>query len=259
MAGRPFLAAVHYDGTHFLGWQRQANGRTVQGECEHALQRLLGRRVPVIAAGRTDTGVHALGQAISFHVSERWTAAAMHRALNALLPRDIWVRRVWRMAPGFQARRAAVSRQYRYLIGTDPEARSPFRHPFEWALCRELDRAALATTAAAVVGEHDFRGLSAATPSRAHYRCRVTRAEWTERPEGAGVAFAIEADRFLHRMVRFLVGTMVDVALGRRPAADLTRLLTSSDNRAASAPAPPQGLYLVAVRYPTNLYAEGGP
>lgn len=258
MPARPFLATVQYDGTHFLGWQRQANGRTVQGECEHALERLVGRRVRVTAAGRTDTGVHALGQAMSFAAGGRWTPAALKRALNALLPRDVWVSGVWQMRPGFEARRAALSREYRYLIGTDAEARSPFRHPFEWALCRGLDGAALAATAADFVGEHDFRGLSAATPGRPNARCRVTRAEWVERPQGAGVAFTIEADRFLHRMVRFLVGTMVDVALGRRPSADVARLLTACDNRAASAPAPPQGLYLAAVRYPENLYDEGG-
>jgi tRNA pseudouridine38-40 synthase len=121
-----------------------------------------------------------------------------------------------------------------------------------------LDSAALGTAAAALVGEHDFSGLAAAGANTAHYRCRVALAEWAPRADiaGRGVTFTVEADRFLHHMVRFIVGTMVDIALGRRPPADFPRLLAATDNLAASPPAPPQGLYLEAVRYPPDLYAE---
>src|SRR2546425_1682808 len=115
--------------------------------------------------------------------------------------------------------------------------------------------------------EHDFRGLAATAGGREgggrdakpHYRSRVALAQWAPRTDGAGVTFTIEADRFLHRMVRFLVGAMVDIALGRRPLEDLPRLLVAADNQAASPPAPPQGLYLVAVHYPAHLYAEAEP
>jgi len=160
------------------------------------------------------------------------------------------------MQPGFHARKSAVARRYRYVIGTDDAARSPFRRPYEWALGCPLDQAALAGAAQTLVGEHDFRGLAAAGQVKPHYRSRVALAEWAPRTDGAGVTFTIEADRFLHRMVRFLVGAMVDVALGRRPLSDLPRLLSATDNQAASPPAPPQGLYLEAVRYPADLYAE---
>jgi tRNA pseudouridine38-40 synthase len=123
-----------------------------------------------------------------------------------------------------------------------------------------LDVAALGNASALLVGEHDFRGLAAAGAATTHYRCRVALAEWAPRADvagaGGGVTFTIEADRFLHHMVRFLVGAMVDIALGRRPPADFPRLLAATDNLAASPPAPPQGLYLVAVRYPPELYAE---
>src|SRR3989475_3988309 len=123
----------------------------------------MGRRTPATGAGRTDTGVHALGQAVSFLGGERWDAPAsdLRRALNALLPQGIWVQQVHPMRPGFDARRSATARRYRYLIGTDEAAASPFRKPYEWALARALDLAALESAAAALLGEHDFRGLAA--------------------------------------------------------------------------------------------------
>jgi len=258
MTARPFLATMHYDGTRFVGWQRQRQGRTVQGEVEAALERLMGVRIAARAAGRTDTGVHALGQAVDFLAPGGWTGDGLHRALNAVLPDDIWVAGVRPVVVGFDARRAASSRRYRYLVGTDRGARSPFRHPFEWALCRAVDIDLLQSASGCVVGQHDFRALSAVGRA-GHCRCTVTTAEWAVRSEGRGVAFTIEADRFLHRMVRFLVGTMVDIGLGRRPARDLATLLTASDNRRASPPAPPQGLYLVAVHYRADLFTEESP
>jgi tRNA pseudouridine38-40 synthase len=114
----------------------------------------------------------------------------------------------------------------------------------------------LAAAAATLPGEHDFRGLAAQGAAKPNYRCCVALASWTPRSNGCGMTFTIEANRFLHRMVRFLVGTMVDIALVRRPLSDLRLLLTATDNQAASPPAPPQGLYLEAVTYPPELYAE---
>jgi tRNA pseudouridine38-40 synthase len=154
-----------------------------------------------------------------------------------------------------------VARCYRYVIGTDDAAHSPFRRPYEWALGRPLDATLLAQAAALLPGEHDFRGLAVtgAGSAKPHYRSRVALALWAPRTDGAGVTFTIEADRFLHRMVRFLVSAMVDIALCRRPLEDLSRLLTAADNQSASPPAPPQGLCLVAVRYPADLYAEATP
>ncbi len=260
MTSRPYLAVVQYDGAQFAGWQRQPNARTVQAEFEAVLERLMGRSTTATGAGRTDTGVHALGQGVGFLADGRWAAdaAGIQRALNALLPRDIWVEQVRPMHAGFDARRSAVARRYRYVIGTDDAAHSPFRRPYEWALGRPLDVALLERAAEILPGEHDFRGLAAtgAGSAKPHYRSRVALAQWAPRTDGAGVTFTIEADRFLHRMVRFLVGAMVDIALGRRPPEDFSRLLAATDNHAASPPAPPQGLYLLAVRYPADLYAE---
>lgn len=260
MTSRPYLAVVQYDGAQFAGWQRQPNARTVQAEFEAVLERLMGERTTATGAGRTDTGVHALGQGVGFVAGERWATdpAGLQRALNALLPRDVWVERVHPMQPGFHARNSAQARRYRYVIGTDDAAHSPFRRPYEWALARPLDAALLARAAEALPGEHDFRGLAAtgAGSTKPHYRSRVALAQWAPRTDGAGVTFTIEADRFLHRMVRFLVGAMVDIGLHRRPLEDLPRLLTATDNQAASPPAPPQGLYLLTVCYPADLYGE---
>jgi tRNA pseudouridine38-40 synthase len=253
---RTFLALLHFDGRAFVGWQRQAVGRSVQGDVEGALERLAGGvRVPAHAAGRTDAGVHAVGLGVSFALPGRWTPPAVRRALNALLPADCWAAAVHEMVPGFHARKSALSRRYRYLIGTDAAAASPFRRPFEWALGRPIDLALLQAAGSGITGLHDFQAFAARGQEKPHYRCRVGLAEWRARPGGAGVVLNIRADRFLHHMVRMLVGTMVDVALARRDPGDIARLLASTDNQATSAPAPPHGLYFVEADYPASAYA----
>jgi tRNA pseudouridine38-40 synthase len=252
---RTFLATLHYDGTGFVGWQRQPAGRSVQTEFERVLQRLFGHRTVAQAAGRTDAGVHAAGLGVSFMAPDSWTDASLRRALNALLPADCWVQEVYPMQPGFHARKSAISRRYRYDIGTDDGSASPFRRPFEWALGRPVDLDLLDAAAEIIKGQHDFRAF-AAKGDKPHHRCRLLLAEWKRRPEGQGVSFRVEADRFLHHMVRMLVGTMVDVGLGRRPLEDMTGLLSQEDNSDTSPPAPPQGLYFVAAAYPPELFLE---
>ena len=254
-AAQPMLLILHYDGGAFAGWQRQTSVRTVQQEVESALVRLLMARVPVTGAGRTDAGVHAVGQAASAAVPERWSPEALVRALNAVLPPDVWVERARRMAPGFNPRRDAVERTYCYRIGLDEGAHSPFRRRFEWAVRPPLDQPLLAQAAAMLEGEHGFQALAAAGQEKAHWRCRVAESRW-ERRGDAGLEFWITADRFLHRMVRFLVGTMIEIALHRRSPDDLAALLDAEDNRAASPPAPPHGLFLVQVRFPASCYAD---
>ncbi len=259
MAARPTLLLLQYDGGAFAGWQRQTSARTVQGVVEDTLARLLERRTAVVGAGRTDAGVHATGQAAAAMVPERWRPGDLVRAMNALLPSDVWLAAARRMTPGFNPRRDASERTYCYRVGTDAGALSPFRRRHEWAVREPLDPALLAAAAAAVAGEHSFRALAAKGPERPHYRCRVLEALWLRREDAPGFEFWITADRFLHRMVRFLVGTMVDVARGRRPLSDLPRLLDGDDNGEASPPAPAHGLFLVGVRYPPRLFAAEAP
>ena len=250
MPGRSIYAVLQYFGRDLAGWQLQPNARTGQGELEAVLRRLVGRRIVTRAAGRTDAGVHALGQVVSFQMPERWTSPELLRALRALLPPDMWAVRVGVAPGGFDARRHATSRRYRYVIGCDEAACSPFRRPFEWAIGRPLDGLLLRNACAAVNGEHDFRAFCAKGRERPHCRCNVSTAEWRKRDGGEGFIFEIEADRFLHHMVRFLVGTMVDVACARRPLEDVERLLAAKSNAGTSPPAPAEGLYLMGARYP---------
>jgi tRNA pseudouridine38-40 synthase len=254
MDADPILLVTQYDGGRFAGWQRQPGQRTVQGEMERILRRLCDGDVSAVAAGRTDGGVHAHGQGVGVRVPPRWHPLSLRRAMNALLPDDIWVASAHRMAPEFHPRHSATARRYGYLVGTDEAARSPFRRPFEWWVRQPLEPAALHDEAAVLVGEHTFRAFAVANtaPATDHHRCIIRSAQWVER--AGGWTFEIEANRFLHHMVRFLVSTMIEVATGRRPRGTVGDLLVAPDNRATPAPAPPCGLSLRAVTYPAHLY-----
>jgi tRNA pseudouridine38-40 synthase len=255
MDPRPILLVTQYDGGRFAGWQRQPNVRTVQGEMEAVLARLCSTHVAAVGAGRTDAGVHAHGQGVGVRVPATWTPARLQRSMNALLPQDIWVAEATRMTEDFHSRRSAIERRYGYLVGTDAAARSPFRRRTEWAVPRPLDADVLHDEAAALLGEHTFRAFAIAgtAPADDHHRCVIQHASWVARD--GGWVFEVAANRFLHHMVRFLVGTMIDVAQGRRPRGTLARLLVAPDNAETSAPAPAHGLSLRQVVYPAACYA----
>ena len=254
MTDRSIQLVLHYDGGEFAGWQRQPSQRTVQGVLEEALTRLANAPVGVIGAGRTDAGVHATGQAAGVVMPAKWTAAELRRALNAILPRDVWVAAAYEMAPSFHARYSAVARRYRYRVGTTEASRSPFRSRWEATVLQPLDCGALTAAAATIVGAHRFVAFAVrgTAPADDDHRCTVTCAAWRE--TDGGVVFEVEANRFLHHMVRFLVGTMLDVATGRRPLADVNALLDAPSNDSVSPPAPACGLYLERVVYPEALY-----
>ncbi|MEX2325470.1 MAG: tRNA pseudouridine(38-40) synthase TruA [Gemmatimonadaceae bacterium] len=245
---------LHYDGSGFAGWQRQLDEPTVQGALEDTLAKLTQKRLTVIGAGRTDAGVHARGQAVGVRVPEKWRANPLRRALNATLPGSIWVAAAHEMSDAFHARYSAVARRYSYRVGLDEEAWSPFRRRYEWAMDRGIDLAVLAASAEAVVGEHAFLAFAVkgTAPASDDHRCTVHSAGWRERP--GGLTFEIEANRFLHHMVRYLVGTMVQAASGRRSPDSVARLLSETDNRDVSPPAPAHALFLEQVRYPSDLY-----
>jgi len=254
MTERTVQLVLHYDGAGFSGWQIQPARRTVQGVLEQVLERLCGGRIPALGSGRTDAGVHARGQAVGVRVPDRWDAERLRRAVNALLPDDVWVAAAWEMKPEFHARYSATARRYSYDVGLDEEAASPFRRHHEYVYRHPVDRALLDAAARAIVGSHVFRAFAVrgTAPEHDEHRCDVRVARWCER--AGGLTFEVEANRFLHHMVRFLVGTMLDVASGRRPLADVARLLAAPDNRDVSAPAPPHALFLDAVEYPADLY-----
>jgi tRNA pseudouridine38-40 synthase len=255
---RPILLVTQYDGGRFAGWQRQPVARTVQGEMEAVLARLCGGAIPAVGAGRTDAGVHAHGQGVGVRVPARWTPERLQRAINALLPPDIWVASAHEMVPDFHPRRSAIERRYGYLVGTDDAARSPFRRRYEWAVSRPLAAEALHEEASHLLGEHTFRAFAVAhtAPIDDHHRCVIQHAAWV--PRDGGWVFEVAANRFLHHMVRFLVGTMIDVAQGRRPRGSIARLLVAPDNTETSPPAPAHGLSLREVVYPVSCYATNG-
>ncbi len=251
--GRAFFLTLQFDGTAYCGWQRQREGASVQAAVESALTRLAGGPTKAVAAGRTDAGVHALAMPVSTTMPERWTAAELLRATNALLPDAIAVSAVRGVRAGTDARRSALGRRYRYDVGLDAASRSPFRRRTEWPLGRALDCGALERTASVLPGEHDFRAFAATGEPKPHYRCRVLEAGWRVLEPGR-LRFTIAADRFLHHMVRFLVGTMVEAGLGRREESEMAELLTLDHNQRTAAPAPASGLAFEAAWYPDEIY-----
>jgi tRNA pseudouridine38-40 synthase len=236
---------LEYDGTDFLGWQIQPGSRTVQGVVEAALARILGSPVRVSGAGRTDRGCHAAGQVAHFDFEGPRTENEIARGLAALLPEDVRLR-AFSIAPaGFHARYSATQRAYQYLIARRRSART---RRMAWQLGERLRLGALQQGSACLLGEHDFQGFAVSLAEEmGSSRCRVDRADWEI--GAAGYRFTIVADRYLTRMVRLLVGTLVEVGRGRiEPSAVAARLdRPPQDPRPAAAPA--AGLCLAWVRY----------
>jgi tRNA pseudouridine38-40 synthase len=232
---------LEYDGTGFRGWAAQPGLRTVEGELRRALAALYGSFDALAVAGRTDAGVHALGQVASVEVDGGPPPDRAAEALNTELPDDVAVVSVAEAAPDFHARHSARSRAYRYRIYRR-RTPSPFEARRSWWLLRPLDVAALGEAAALLVGEHDFRAFTPADSQHTVLRRHILRAAWVER--GDHLDFEIEAGSFLRHMVRILVGTMVDL-----PPAHLRTLLEGADRSEAGRTAPPWGLYLERVSY----------
>jgi tRNA pseudouridine38-40 synthase len=257
-ATRRFCLTLHYDGGAFYGWQLQPEERSVQGELERVLAKLFARPARVIGAGRTDRGVHATGQVAAVDAPAKWTASALYRALNALLPGDVWVSDVREAAPDFHPRYDAASRAYVYRIGLVAEARSPFHARWCWPLAESLQLDAMERATRVLVGDHSFLAFAKAGQEHRGDRCIVTEARWEEW-EGLGLEFHVAANRFLHHMVRYLVGTLAEVGLGRRAPEEMARLLEPGSGLRTSPPAPPEGLFLRSVLYPSDRFGPAGP
>lgn len=245
-----FKLVLQYDGSRFFGWQVQKSERTVQGEIEAALEHLTGDHRPVTGSGRTDRGVHATGQAAAVSVPSRWSEEELKRALNAVLPTDIWVQEIQRVPYDFHPRYDAIARSYRYRVGTVDETRSPFYRSWCWPLGAQLDAGRMHEAAGALPGRHSFESFRKEGQPERGEECTVASARW--KPwEGLGLTLEITANRYLHHMVRYLVGTMVDIGRDRRPVTDLAALLEDPDGGlTTSPPAPAGGLFLVSVEYP---------
>ena len=249
---RTLKLTLSYDGTRLVGWQRQTAGDSVQGVLEDALARFEGGPVTVHGAGRTDAGVHALGQVASVEVTFGHDAATLARALNAQLPEDVRVLAVEDAAPGFHARFDARSKTYRYCIRNGPVA-SPFERAFVWHVPQPLDLEAMRQSASRLLGRHDFsafRSIGTEVPDAV----RTLHASAIVETAGAGdsgrlLTYEVTGDGFLRHMVRAIVGTLVEVGRGWRDPAQMDALLQSRDRARAGATAPPHGLFLVRVVY----------
>jgi tRNA pseudouridine38-40 synthase len=275
-------ALVAYDGTPFAGFQRQSpdKGPTVQGAIEEAIQRIAGVATTIEGAGRTDSGVHAAGQVISFQTSARLTPPDWQRALNALLPRAIAVRAARAVDDGFRARHSALARGYRYRVLCDA-TRDPLRERYAWRVARRLDVPAMRDAARSLLGEHDFAAFGSSPHDgrgdgfHGHTVRTMLAAACEQRPicpgalaagaagesgaepdgaelEGAAVAveFHFTANAFLSGMVRRLVGTLALVGAGRLTVADFQAILAARDKAHPGAAAPACGLCLTHVAYP---------
>ena len=244
-----YQAIVEYDGTDFVGFQRQREGRTVQGELETALRRLDWPGRAVLGGGRTDSGVHAAGQVVAFELEWKHGEAALLRALNAHLPRDVAVKRVAQCDPGFHPRYAARSRWYRYTIYNAP-ARSPLLERYAWHVASPaLDVPAMQRAAGQVLGRHDFAAFGDDPDEGQNTVRTVSRAGWSAEPASGRLYFDIQAEAFLHRMVRSLVGAFKRVGEGELTAEGFDALLASCDRAQCPAVAPPQGLCLMEILF----------
>ncbi len=255
-SGPFYRAVVEYDGTDLLGFQIQSQGRTVQGEIEAVLERLVQQPVRVTGAGRTDAGVHASGQVVAFRAPWKHTTQDLFRAINALLPEDIAFRSLDLAPEGFHPRFSAYKRCYRYQIGLWP-GHSPLRSRYAWELGPNLNIDIMRAAAPALVGIHDFATFGQPPQGEVTVR-QMFSVDLLHQPPWLYVDLC--ANAFLRRMVRTLVATLVEIGQGRRPPEDVAFLLQARDRSLAPAPAPAKGLILTQVFYPSDatLMAETG-
>ena len=247
-AARTYRATVQYDGTAYFGFQRQRRGiPSIQAELEAALSRLAGHPIRVLGAGRTDTGVHALGQVAGFTIEwpDRHGLDSLQRALNALLPMDIAVSHLMEAPPDFHPRFDARRRCYEYHI-LSTAIRRPLLRQRAWQVAQVLDQDRMNEVAASLIGVHDFATFGRATTGESTVR-EVFAAEW--RREGEMLIFRICANAFLHRMVRSIVGSLKMVGCGKWTSEEFVGALAAHERKRSAMAAPAHGLYLISVEY----------
>jgi tRNA pseudouridine38-40 synthase len=247
---RTIKLTLAYDGTDFAGWQLQRAVRTLQGTLEETLAKITGQQSRVFASGRTDAGVHALAQVVSFDTESVLSASVLHKALNAELPHDMAAVLVEDAQPGFNARRDAKRKRYCYQI-CDGRVRDVFRRRYAWQIYRHLDATAMSRAAQPFLGRHDFASFETSgspreTSMRTIFDFTVQR---LAEPQSHVVQIEVEADGFLYNMVRNLIGTLVEVGQGRQNEMWVSEVLAACNRRRAGQTAPPQGLFLVHVSY----------
>jgi tRNA pseudouridine38-40 synthase len=247
---RTLKLTLAYDGTRYSGWQSQPNKLTVQGELEQALAKITGADIRIIGSGRTDAGVHALGQVVSFSTSAKLSAAIFQRALNGYLPHDIAVTAADEAPPQFHAIADALWKTYRYLIH-DGTMRDVFRRAYCWQYKCRLDAEAMHRAAQPLVGTHDFRSFESHWPTRSSSVRTIRNISVRRGHDNCEhlIALEVTADGFLYNMVRTITGTLVDVGRGAQAETWPAEVVKAGDRTQAGMTALPQGLYLVRVDY----------
>ena len=237
---------LEYDGGNYSGWQLQPRHDSIQGRIEAALERIFSTPVRVYGSGRTDAGVHARGQVASISLPRPFDPAELQRALNAMLPADIVVLDISPAPDDFDPRRAARSRVYEYRV-LNRKVASAFEYRYSWLVREPLDLAAMNCAARIFVGQHDFAAFRSLGTEVATTVRRVIASRWTR--DGDIFVYRVEATAFIRHMVRTMVAAMVDVGRGKLAADEIAAILAARNRQAAPASAPPEGLFLVEVRY----------
>ena len=235
---------IEYDGKDFYGWQKQPDLRTVQGEIQERLEMILGHKINLIGAGRTDVGVHALGQVANFKTTSKLSIDSIINGLNGLLPGDIVIKGIEEVDLNFNSRYDAKSRSYKYRIHL---GRTAILRNSVWEVLYPLNLEDIFEATEKIEGKHDFSSFCVAESTKDNNVCQVFSAGWEK--SGNELIFKIEADRFLHTMVRSLVGTFVEVGRGYFSVSDFVDAMEAKDRKKAGPTAPACGLYLVEVEY----------
>ena len=242
-----FKLTIEYDGTEYQGWQSQKNGRTIQEVIENAINIMTGKKVSLTGSGRTDAGVHALGQTANFHCNTELGPETFQKGLNSLVPDDIVIKECKEVDEKFHARYDVKSKIYEYRI-LNCKTPAAIGRQYAWFIRKKLDLNAMESAVSHIIGEHDFKAFEGTGSPRLHTTRNVMNAKIEQKNTNC-LYFEIEADGFLRFMVRNIVGTLVDVGLDKITPDDFKQILISKDRNKAGATAPPHGLFLMHVKY----------
>ena len=246
-----FFFEIAYNGKNYAGWQNQANAVSIQSVIENALSQIFRTEIKIIGSGRTDTGVHCEQQFFQCELEKPFEREAMIQRMNSFLPRDIVVKAIRKVRPDANARFDAFERTYNYRI---TRKKNPFLEGLAWHFFKPLDVEIMNKAGSLLIGEHDFECFSKVHTDVNHFLCDIKKAEW--KLDGDHLEFTITANRFLRGMVRSIVGTLLDVGSGKTSMKDFQAIIQSRDRKRAGANVPPQGLYLVRVKYPSRIFVK---
>ncbi|MBS1543756.1 MAG: tRNA pseudouridine(38-40) synthase TruA [Bacteroidetes bacterium] len=244
-----YFFEIRYKGTHYHGWQSQANAVGIQQMVEEVLGKLLREQVSIVGSGRTDTGVHCCQQFFHTDIKTDFDQNQLKQRLNSFLDKDIAIRSIRPVKSDASARYSALERTYEYRI---TRVKDPFLNGFAWFVHKPIDVPTLQRASALLIGTHDFQCFSKVKTDVNHFVCKVRKAEWVEKE--SLLVFTISANRFLRGMVRAIVGTLMDAGTGKISVDDLRHILKSKDRRKAGQNVPAEGLFLTQVRYPKQIF-----